>query len=167
MTTVVEQAVLLLLAVAAGFDIRFRKVPNLLVFTAIGLGLLYQLVSGSFLEGVLGLLAGFMLALLPVLTGGMGMGDQKLLMAIGAWTTASVIYTLFTHSLLAGLLIWLCFPRAWIHTAQHLRTFWIGWLAHRRLWLPDQENSALSIPYAFCLFLADVWHVWVKSHYAT
>jgi prepilin peptidase CpaA len=75
-------------AVAAILDYRTKKIPNWLTVSAAVLGLAY----GTFAPhgmGTLGALAGFAvgfsLLLLPWLLGGGGMGDVKLLAALGVW----------------------------------------------------------------------------------
>jgi prepilin peptidase CpaA len=74
-------------SVAAIFDIRTHKIPNLLTFPAILLALCYYTVEhgwAGFLFSAGGLGAGIALLLLPYLMGGMGAGDAKLMGAIGA-----------------------------------------------------------------------------------
>jgi prepilin peptidase CpaA len=75
-----------LVLLAAGFDIRFRRIPNWLVLTGILLGL----VLNTFLFGSAGALAAFlggglaMLVYFPVFAlRGIGAGDVKLMMAVG------------------------------------------------------------------------------------
>jgi prepilin peptidase CpaA len=75
-------------AVAAVLDYRTKKIPNWLTVPAAALGLAYNcLAPGGIgpLTAMLGLLIGFSLLILPWLLGGGGMGDVKLLAALGAW----------------------------------------------------------------------------------
>ncbi|HPP51794.1 MAG TPA: A24 family peptidase [Thermoguttaceae bacterium] len=88
MMAVLIVAVSLYVLAAAITDARLHRIPNWLTVPAALLGLLYH--TGA--PGGMGILAslggfgvGFVLLLLPALLGGGGMGDVKLLAALGAW----------------------------------------------------------------------------------
>ena len=90
--------VALLTAIAAVLDYRTKRIPNWLTVSAAVLGLAYN----SFAPGGLGPVAaligfaiGFSLLLLPWLLGGGGMGDVKLLAALGAWLGPVLILVSF------------------------------------------------------------------------
>ncbi len=82
---------------AAWIDYAERRVPNWLNAALAGAGLLLQLlafggwssgpdgVRGGVAWGLLGLLVGFGVLIVPWLMHGMGAGDVKLMMAIGCW----------------------------------------------------------------------------------
>ncbi|QDU31030.1 Type IV leader peptidase family protein [Anatilimnocola aggregata] len=73
---------------AAVTDYRTRKIPNWLTVPAAILGLAYHsFAPGGFgpLTALAGFAVGFVLLLLPWILGGGGMGDVKLLAALGAW----------------------------------------------------------------------------------
>jgi prepilin peptidase CpaA len=76
------------LFVAVASDVRRFRVPNLLTLPALVAALLvspwYGATSGP-LEAALGTALGFALLLGPYAAGGMGAGDVKALMALGAW----------------------------------------------------------------------------------
>lgn len=77
-------------AAAAVVDIRLHRIPNYLTVPAAVLGLLYHMILGenapmSGLTSLAGFAVGFSLLLLPWLLGGGGMGDVKLLAALGSW----------------------------------------------------------------------------------
>jgi prepilin signal peptidase PulO-like enzyme (type II secretory pathway) len=80
----------LFLAAVAIYDARQRRIPNVLVYPALGVGLVLAFVRPdgpwwSFLSA--GLVAGGLLVVLALLSpGGMGMGDAKLAAAIGLMT---------------------------------------------------------------------------------
>jgi prepilin peptidase CpaA len=83
------------IALVAGFitaaaftDYRTRKIPNWLTVPTAVLGLLYHsFAPGGFgpWMALAGFAIGFCLLLLPWILGGGGMGDVKMLAALGAW----------------------------------------------------------------------------------
>ena len=83
---------------AAVLDYRTRKIPNWLTVPAAVLGLLYSSLAPAGVGPLLslaGFAIGFSLLLLPWLLGGGGMGDVKLLAALGAWTGPLTILVIF------------------------------------------------------------------------
>jgi prepilin peptidase CpaA len=75
-------------AIAAILDYRTKKIPNWLTVSAAVLGLAYSTFAPHGLGPVwalAGFAVGFSLLLLPWLLGGGGMGDVKLLAALGVW----------------------------------------------------------------------------------
>lgn len=90
--------VALFTAVAAVLDYRTKKIPNWLNVSAAALGLAYHTcLPGGMgpLLALAGLAIGFCLLLLPWLLGGGGMGDVKLLAALGAWMGPLLILVSF------------------------------------------------------------------------
>lgn len=88
LSLIVSLAVATLTAVAAVTDLGGHRIPNWLTVPAALLGLAFHgLAPGG--EGILaalgGLGIGLVLLMLPALLGGGGMGDVKLLAALGAW----------------------------------------------------------------------------------
>lgn len=86
---------------AAAVDLRCKRVPNYLTVPAAVLGLAYHsLAPGG--QGVLFALAGFaigfVLLILPWILGGGGMGDVKLLAALGTWLGPVMILIAFGGS---------------------------------------------------------------------
>jgi Flp pilus assembly protein, protease CpaA len=90
--------VALLTAMAAVLDYRTKKIPNWLTVSGAVLGLAYNTFAPGGLGPLLslaGLAIGFSLLILPWLLGGGGMGDVKLLAALGTWLGPVLILVSF------------------------------------------------------------------------
>ncbi|WP_232699065.1 A24 family peptidase [Brevibacillus daliensis] len=147
-----------ILIVLACYDLKSRRLPNHLLFPTIIVGVFVQVISADWLSAVAGMGTAFLLTLFPVLLRGMGMGDQKLLMIVGAWTSPVETYQIFFYSILISAGSILLFPYRWSMVYHHLMGTAGAWHAHRRIWLPKVKDSALSMPYAVCLLLAYFVH---------
>jgi prepilin peptidase CpaA len=85
-------------AIAAVLDYRTNEIPNWLTVSAAVLGLAYHTFAPSGMGPLLalaGFAIGFGLLLLPWLLGGGGMGDVKLLAALGTWLGPVLILVSF------------------------------------------------------------------------
>ncbi|MGE0130936.1 MAG: prepilin peptidase [Blastocatellales bacterium] len=111
------------------FDIRERRIPNLLVFPAALIGLTLNLILRGW-EGLgfgfKGLVTGFALLFIPYLVGGMKAGDVKFLAAIGAFTGATDV----VRALLATLL---CYPLLAAVAVIREKKLKLTWLRFRRI----------------------------------
>lgn len=88
---------------AAIVDLRIRRVPNYLTVPAAVLGLAYHSLApngSGFLFAISGFAVGFAILLLPWILGGGGMGDVKLLAALGVWLGPVLILVAFAGSAL-------------------------------------------------------------------
>ena len=76
-----------MVVLASWWDIRSRRIPNLLTVAgaALALGVRAFLGGAPLIDGVLGLLLGFVVALPFFVLGALGGGDLKLFMAVGAF----------------------------------------------------------------------------------
>jgi prepilin peptidase CpaA len=94
-------------ALAVGFDIAQRRIPNWLNFAGMAGGLFFSASLGAsqIYVSLLGLIAGVGLQLIPFYFGWIGAGDVKLFGAIGAIFGLSWIPRLFVYSALIGGLV--------------------------------------------------------------
>jgi len=99
---------------AAVLDVREHRIPNYLTVPAALSGLLFHSLFPHFLfdgypwgplMSLAGFGLGFGLLLLPWLLGGGGMGDVKLLAALGAWLGPMMVLAAFGVSVLAAAVI--------------------------------------------------------------
>jgi len=126
---------LVLLIVAAGIDLRSRRIPNWLNLALLAAGLsqsftaLHTISPG---QSTLGILAGFGLTFILFAMGALGGGDVKLLAAVGAWTGPAGVLFVFCAAGVAGLII-VVSQALWqkrLHTLIHNSTLLAINLAH-------------------------------------
>src|SRR6188768_2498432 len=94
-----------LLIVACITDLRTRRIPNALTFSAIATALLFHLLTGGWSAagwGIAGCLLGFLLFFPLFALRGMGAGDVKLLAAVGAWLGPSQVVMAALATSIAG-----------------------------------------------------------------
>jgi prepilin peptidase CpaA len=161
-------AAFLFFAVAS--DVRYHRVPNLLTLPALCAALLvspWMGGAGGPLEALGGAALGFALLVGPYAIGGMGAGDVKALMALGAWIGASATLGAAAWALIAAG----TFGLAWLALRGELGSFARRWgrtllatLTLRRLAYeppPPQSGAARGIPFSAALAfgLAAQWSV--------
>jgi prepilin peptidase CpaA len=89
-------------------DVRTPRSPNYLTLGTALTGLAYSLIFHGWYgltDGVLGMVLGFSLLILPYVWGGMGAGDVKALAALGTWLGVTNTLYLFCYMGIAGGLI--------------------------------------------------------------
>jgi prepilin peptidase CpaA len=148
---------------AAVYDYRTRRIPNLLTFPALALGLVINIYYSGFKgleESLLGLLLGGLLLLIPFVLGGMGAGDVKLLAAVGALNGPHFVLFTFIYGAIAGgvmaLLVLLLRGRFAVVINNLVLT----------LVVPGQglAKSNLGIPYGIAIFIGTLaaWYMGVS-----
>jgi prepilin peptidase CpaA len=103
--TLAELVVVAIATAAAACDLRTRRIPNALTFSAAAAGLIYHVVTGGTsagLSSVGGLLIGALPLFFQFALGGMGAGDVKLMGALGAWLGPLPAFWLVLYSGIAG-----------------------------------------------------------------
>jgi prepilin peptidase CpaA len=94
-----------LLVAAMVFDVRYRKIPNILTFPAMLAGMAYYTLTGGgagLLFSLGGLVTGLAVLFIFFLMGAMGAGDVKLMGAIGALSGFDVVINAALFSMVAG-----------------------------------------------------------------
>ena len=98
----------ILLAAACIWDLRTRRIPNVLTLPAAALALMFHLLTGGWsaaATSAAGWLLGAALFFPMFALRGMGAGDVKLLAAIGAWVgPGQVVWVALATSLAGGLI---------------------------------------------------------------
>ncbi len=98
----------ILVAIAAVFDMRYRRIPNWLVLTGLIVGLGWNLYSSGFSglgRAAAGLGLGFFLYFPLYLIRARGAGDVKLLAAVGAITgPGNCLWIFLTTAILGGII---------------------------------------------------------------
>lgn len=100
-------ATLGVVGVACWTDWRERRIPNWLTGSAIGLGLVVHFLQNGMagvMQSLIGILLGLALLLILFLRGGIGGGDVKLLMALGALTGPAFLFGAFLLGSVCGAL---------------------------------------------------------------
>jgi prepilin peptidase CpaA len=94
-----------LLALACVSDLRTRRIPNVLTFSATAIALLFHLLTGGWSAAgwsIAGCVLGALLFFPMFALRGMGAGDVKLLAAVGAWLGPGQVAAVALATSIAG-----------------------------------------------------------------
>jgi len=161
-------AVGLYVALAAATDMRMHRVPNYLTVPTALLGLAYHTLApagwGIWLS-LAGFGVGFALLFIPWLAGGSGMGDVKLLAALGAWLgpkcllVAFVVSTVFAAVGALAILVYNATTRGTLSTGKRF----VG--ARRSVSKSGKKRPARILPFAVPVAMS-TWTVlaWLVAH---
>lgn len=139
----------IILVVAAVYDLRFQKIPNLLTYPTMGIAIVYHFVING-IDGLLfsagGLAIGIALLLLPYLMGGMGAGDAKLMGAAGAVLGPGGVFMAFLFTAIIGgvyALILLVISRQYFRglITRHVRTLKTFAVTRQFIPIPAAEDE--------------------------
>jgi prepilin peptidase CpaA len=166
---------LLLLAPMAAFimyyDVRYRRIPNVLVLGLLIGGLTINISFGGF-NGGLTSVEGFALAFLPMFLihvfGAMGAGDVKLFAAVGSVIGVSMVPLTFLVVVMLGaaIAVYTMFRSGTVFSTLHgvLRIFvgiMPGWEMPRFAIPPDRKHT---IPYGVAIMLGSLIAAAVFQH---
>jgi prepilin peptidase CpaA len=106
MDTFLSQPLIVGISIAALWDFKTRKIPNLLTYTMMLFGIMYHGLNSG-LAGLgfsaMGLIVGTSTFLVPYIMGGMGAGDAKLMGGVGAFLGSTGVLIAAVLSILSGL----------------------------------------------------------------
>ena len=147
-------------ATGAVSDVRAHRIPNLLNYSALLLGLISSTLVGGWQgleQGVAGALIGGGVFFLFYLVKGMGAGDVKLMAAVGAWLGIKQTVVVMMASAIAGgvlAIIYVVFYRRLWSTVQNMGElirfhFTSGVRPHPELNL--QDSSSVRLPYGLAI----------------
>lgn len=170
-TTFIVPSIVLLISVAACVtDLRTRRIPNVITFSAAAAGLLFQIwndgASGALLAGG-GWLTGLAIFLPFFALGGMGGGDVKLLAALGTWLGAYETLYLALYSAVAGgaLALVVALGRGYLRTAlANLAAMLRFWQVAGFRPVPDltlDSPTAPRLAYAVPMLVGTVVTLWL------
>lgn len=163
--------VLILSAVACGYDIRTRHIPNAVTLGGAALAMLYALAvlgPAALLTSALGWLTGLALFMPFFLVGGMGAGDVKLLACLGAWAGPESALWMALYAAIAGgvMAVVVALATGYLRQAvQNVSTLLIYWrtMGIRPLAeLTLGEGRGPRLPYAVPIAAGAMAVVWSK-----
>jgi prepilin peptidase CpaA len=145
------------------YDLRFRRIPNVLVVAALIAGLTINISYGGW-RGAVSSLGGFAVAFIPMFLmhvfGAMGAGDVKLFAAVGAVVALPLVPMTFVVVVMLGALlaIYSMIRSRTVLSTMHgvLRMFvglLPGWEMPRFSLPPDRKHT---IPYGVAIMLGSV-----------
>jgi prepilin peptidase CpaA len=158
--------------IAAAFDIKSRRVPNLLTGPAFLVALGLHLTFGGW-RGILNALAAGLICgaifFVFYIAGGMGAGDVKLMAVAGCFAGLAAVPTLLVFTTLAGGAMALCM--AFLRGRLRETLFNVGTIAkhHAQQGLephPDinvRNNAGLRLPYAVAIAAGCLLTQWAHS----
>jgi prepilin peptidase CpaA len=163
--------VLLISALACWFDLRTRRIPNVLTFGGALVAIGFQVATRG-LPGLLSSVAGWSVGVaifLPLfLLRGMGAGDVKLLGCLGAWLGPLAAAWLGLYAALAGGVLALGVALAQGYLGQAVKNLWTLFAHWRVMGVRPLDELSLDrgagprLPYALPIAVGAVVTVWLR-----
>jgi len=157
--------------VACVFDLRRRRIPNVLTFGAALAAFIVSALTGG--PAAVGASAGGWIVAAAVwlpfyLLGGMGAGDVKLMAAIGAWLGPAAAIHVALYTAMAGGVLALtiaCVQGSLRQTFSNLQMLFLHWRVvgfapHAELTL--QTATGPHLPYAIPILMGTVLATWIR-----
>jgi len=171
MTPPTQFAVVVVAAVACVYDLRTRRIPNVLTFGAAVAGLVFHAAMAG-ASGAMTTVGGWLLGIalfFPIFAlGGLGAGDVKLLGAIGAWLGPAVVLPVGVYSALAGGIFAIVVALRIGYLGQALRnlkflgTFWLTVGLKPVEGLTLEHKAAPRLAYALPMFVGLLVTLWLQ-----
>ena len=160
-----------LLALACISDLRTRRIPNALTFSAAACALLFHLITGGWTAAAWslgGCLLGAVLFFPMFALRGMGAGDVKLLAAVGAWLGPSEVAIATLATSIAGgvIAVVVAVGHGYLKTA--VRNLWMLLTHWRVTGIRPLENVTLQgtrgprLAYAFPIAIGTLVTLWLR-----
>lgn len=155
-------AIALTAVVAVFTDLRMKRIPNLLTFSSITLGLFYHLIFEAWAElgfALLGCGVGLLLFLPLFILRWLGAGDVKLLMAFGAWGGSQFALQVALWSIAVGGLLGLIQLLVKRQFVDFLRRFWAfiqSWGYRELEPMAFRGDQTLRLPFAVPMAIAAI-----------
>jgi prepilin peptidase CpaA len=153
-------------------DIRSRRIPNVLTFSAAVAALFFHTLTGQsagFLRSVEGWFIGAAIFFVPFVLGGLGAGDVKLLAALGAWVGPLDVLWIGLYTGIAGGLLALVVASLKGYLAQAISNIWLL-LSHWRVAgirplheISLEGSRGPRLAYAIPMFAGLLVNVWLRS----
>jgi prepilin peptidase CpaA len=157
--------------VACVFDVRTRRIPNVLTLSAAVAGLLYHLATSG-VGGLQTAAAGWILGLLLLLPyfalGGMGGGDVKLVAALGAWLGPWETFWLAMYAGICGGVLGLIvalahgYLRRAIANVKHMIGYWAVVGLEPVPGLTLESSSSPRLAFAIPILAGTMVTLWLK-----
>jgi prepilin peptidase CpaA len=163
-------ALVAILVVAAVIDLRERRIPNALTVGAlmIALALRGSIGAGAVVDGLLGAVLALVLLLPLFALGGVGGGDAKLLVAVGAFLGRSDFFVALLAIAVAGGVLALAYAArrgvilpALLNTKGLLLYVFTLGRSGERTTLATQ--GAVSIPYGLAIAAGTLFALWYRA----
>ena len=157
---------------AVFFDLKSRKIPNLITYPLMLYGLAYHVISNGF-SGLgfsfTGIVAGIGIFIIPYILGGMGAGDAKLMGGAGALIGAKGVIISGFMSILVGfmyaIILLVVHSKYGIsflkRTVVAVKTFLLT-----RQWIyipPESEEKRPTLCYALPIALGTLIYIYLKA----
>ncbi len=171
MLTLTQVAVLAIATLGCVFDLRTRRIPNVLTFGAALAGVGFHLATGGWSGAgwaAVGWITGLALFLPFFVLRGIGGGDVKLLASLGAWLGPGPTVWLAIFSALAGGVLALVVMLATGYTRQAFRNLWALLTFWRVVGLQPHPGVSLDsagsprLPYALPIAAGLVLTLWLR-----
>ena len=163
----------LLVLMAAFFDLRYKKIPNWITFPFIltGISVSWFFYGSSGLKfSLFGLITGFFLLFFFYLLGGMGAGDVKLLTAVGSLLGPRLVFYAFMWTALAGGILAVglifykkAFRQTFFNIGTLLQTWLVGFGIKSISNFTIHNRSLIKLPYAVPIAIGTIMAIWLRE----
>jgi prepilin peptidase CpaA len=161
----------IILIIASVKDIFLFKIPNLLTFSGLIIGIAYLSITkgyDGFSLSLAGAMSGFSLLIIPYLIGGTGAGDVKLLGVVGSFLGPKGVFTVFLVSCVLGgvfALFLLASKGLLMGTFKRYKSIIEGFfITHQFVYIPPNKNEGqLKIRFGLVIALGTGSYLFLRG----